>query len=788
MHLSPKARTDTTISAAFQIWMALYALVLAAGFLIASTLNGQTETLTPAKMQSGGLLFQQQNEVRFIEAPSVASHYDLAIAGPIARVKVKQSFHNATNKWQEGLYVFPLPDDAAVDKLRIKIGERIIEGQIQTRKKAKQLYEEAKQAGKKASLIEQQRPNLFTNAIANIGPDETIVVEIEYQQSIAQDKDSFSLRLPLAITPRYSPQSHDTKPVIHQTMPKVGQSGWSNGTNQSANSQPAQAQSTPNKPDILPPQPTRTNKVTITATLDPGFPLASIKSPYHAVVETRTEAGAVKLSLKDETIPADKDFVLTWSAKPGSAPQLGLFRQTSINGDSKNQHSYLLAYITPPYRLAQPTKAAPRDIIFVLDQSGSMSGESIEQAKASLIAALKQLTSQDKFQIIRFNNQMAQLFEASLPANEKNRIKAEKWVQQTIAEGGTEMRPAMKAALADRTPDSDRLRQVIFLTDGAITNEKELFQLIKSGKGRSRIFMVGIGSAPNSYFMSRASEAGQGTFTHIGKIDEVQNKMSALFEKLRTPIASNLAIKLKGAKKATITPAPLPDLYKNQPILIAIRAEDIGKTLTVTGQFNNQPWSLSVDPSKAAKAEGIAKYWARRKVHQLEAERLFSEDHEKIDQDITRLGLDHDLVTRLTSLVAIDKDPSRPKGAELISSTIPLTEPAGSNMAVDPMAMMSAPQASGSMGRKMLTNARPRKQSPALETHKQQEPKAAQDTEQSPEGTSDTTSPIKQESEASLDDHKQDRTDLFNLLTLLGLATLLASGFFLMVHRIRKSR
>ena len=187
VNLSVQPNREPSLSFAFKIWMVLYAMIMAVGILLTSSPQSQAQDLTPSMLQSGSLLFHPSGQQSYIEAPRVMADYAIDIAGPIARVKVQQSFHNATDKWQEGLYVFPLPEDAAVDQLRIKIGDRIIKGEIKTRKKAKQLYEQAKLDGKKASLIEQQRPNIFTNSIANIGPNETIVVEIEYQQAIAQD-------------------------------------------------------------------------------------------------------------------------------------------------------------------------------------------------------------------------------------------------------------------------------------------------------------------------------------------------------------------------------------------------------------------------------------------------------------------------------------------------------------------------------------------------------------------------------------------------------------------------
>ena len=239
------------------------------------------------------------------------------------------------------------------------------------------------------------------------------------------------------------------------------------------------------------------------------------------------------------------------------------------------------------------------------------------------------------------------------------------------------MLPAMQAALNDPNPNAPTLRQVIFLTDGAIGNERELFETVKSEKGRSRIFTVGIGSAPNSFFMSRAAEVGRGTFTQIGDISEVKSRMAELFSQLTSPVATDLQIALEGSKDVEASPSELPDLYKGEPVIVAIKAKELGQTLTLKGRFDDQPWTMSVDITKAAPSQAIDKLWARGKIRQLENERLLSSDTATIDKTIESLGLNHHLVTRLTSLVAVDVTPTRPEGETLDSRKVPLNLPEG---------------------------------------------------------------------------------------------------------------
>ena len=234
--------------------------------------------------------------------------------------------------------------------------------------------------------------------------------------------------------------------------------------------------------------------------------------------------------------------------------------------------------------------------------------------------------------------------------------------------------------LQDHDPNAATLRQVVFLTDGAIGNERQLFEAVKSKKGRSRIFTVGIGSAPNSFFMSRAAEVGRGTFTHIGDISEVKDKMGQLFTQLTSPVATDLEITLENGVAVEASPSALPDLYMGEPVILAIKAKKLGNKLTLKGRFDNQPWSMNVDLTSAAPSNAVDKLWARGKIRQLENERLLSNDVMAIDKAIETLGMKHHLVTRLTSLVAIDVTPERPHGEGLESKKVPLNLPEGWQM------------------------------------------------------------------------------------------------------------
>ena len=307
-----------------------------------------------------------------------------------------------------------------------------------------------------------------------------------------------------------------------------------------------------------------------------------------------------------------------------------------------------------------------------------MGGTSIVQAKASLIYALSRLQPGDRFNVIRFDHTLDVLFPNSVPAHASRLGKATSFVNALEAAGGTEMVPAMRAALTDTADgNTNHVRQVVFLTDGAIGNEQQLFETITAMRGRSRIFMVGIGSAPNTYLMTRAAELGRGAFTHIGSVDQVEERMRDLFAKLEDPAVTGLTVKFSDAM-AEITPAVIPDLYRNEPLVLAARLDKLAGSVEIKGHIGDRPWIVTLPLANAAEGKGLSKLWARRKIIDAEIARTTRQlSPEEADKTIVALALEHQLVSRVTSLVAVDETPSRPEGEPLKLTELPLNLPAG---------------------------------------------------------------------------------------------------------------
>lgn len=611
-------------------------------------------------VESGTLLFRSENHGQYTSALTLSTDIKIDVTGPILRATVTQKFRNDSDEWVEGVYAFPLPTDSAVDGLKLRIGDRFIEGQVKEREAARKTYERAKAEGRKASLIEQQRPNLFTNEVANIGPGEIIIAQIAFQQALTPKDGAYRLRMPLVVAPRYNPQ-----PVVQ--MVNFGEGGW-------AINDPVPDREKIESP-ILDPRETEgiQNPVTLKVSLDAGFPLAKISSPHHPVkIERDEQTATVTL---DGPAPANRDFELIWKAKPLIEPTAALFKE-DIGGEE-----YLLAFVTPPEIADITKKPQPREVIFVLDVSGSMAGTSIRQARDALEMAVERLRPEDRFNVITFSNDFEMFHRAPVHATPGAVKSAVRRIRRLEADGGTNMGPALSVALQDNAADRSALRQIIFLTDGAVGNETFLFTLIDKALGRSRLFTVGIGSAPNSYFMSRAAEMGRGAQVTISDLSQVHEQMTALFAKIETPAMTNLSAAFPDGVEAEFWPNPLPDVYAGEPVALTIKSPATSGILTLSGDRGDEQWSVDLPLAKAGTRAGIGKLWARSKIRATEGQRnkagASQAQREQADETILQTALTHGLVSRRTSLVAVDVEVSRPKGVELASVDVPLNLPAG---------------------------------------------------------------------------------------------------------------
>lgn len=608
-----------------------------------SLTTGVVPTMGMNDVSQGALLFKSHQQGRFTPAPLLKTDVQIAVTGIIARTTVTQEFTNPSRKkgdWLEGVYVFPLPETAAVDHLRMHVGERIIEGLIKERTQAAKIHDHAKKEGKRTSLVEQERPNIFTTSVANIGPGEHITVEIEYQETVRYDSGHFQLRFPMAVGQRYIPGT----PVIVEQEPPRG-----TGTMRDTDRVPDASRVTP---PVQPPGRGSINPLSLALTLKPGFPLSKVESAYHPIVVIPDGDGGYQISLKEDAVPADRDFQLVWSPAPRTESVATIFTE------QKNGDTYALLMLVPPSEHDDTAAGIPRDLTFIIDTSGSMAGPSIAQAKSSLTAALTRLTARDRFNIIQFNNTVRSLFLSPEPVTPASIRKAIRYTERLSADGGTEIVSALRQAL--KSPlDKTRIQQMVLLTDGQVGNEEELFELLHLRLGTKRLFTIGIGSTPNSHLMRKTAALGRGTFTHIGNVTEVKDKLDVLFKTLERPAVHDIAFDASWSGVEQYPPQ-IADLYEGEPIVIAFKAGSLPQQARLTGSAGGQAWSLPVSFKAASAGAGVSVYWAREKISALMDETYQGAVEDAIRKAVLDVALAHHLVSKYTSLVAVDVTPARP--------------------------------------------------------------------------------------------------------------------------------
>lgn len=626
--------------------------------VLARTVQATVPSPQQADVVRSELIMIGADKDKLFRAPLQSTEVEIFVSGPVVRARVRQTYYNPFDEWMEGIYVYPLPEKSAVDRLTMVIGERKIQGVIKEKETARRTYERARQAGQRASLVSQERPNIFTTEVANIGPKEKIVIEIEYQEVLKFDGSAFALRFPMVVRPRFNPG----EPIAGR--PPSG-SGWSFDTDEV----PDGSRITP---PILDPEAGSINPVRITVFLEAGFPLAEVVSSYHPIEVIREGNGKAEVRLKDGEVPADRDFVLRWSPQPGKAPIAGVFSQV-IDGQA-----YHLIMIVPPSVVStQEVKIhIPRELVYIIDVSGSMAGEAIREAKAALEYSLDRLRPGDRFNIIAFSNDARALWPDARPFSDTAIAEAKGFIQALEANGGTNMASALQIALNGRS-DLEHLRQIIFITDGAVGNEEALFRMIHQGLGDSRLFTVGISAAPNSFFMSEAAEIGRGTYTFIGAMGEVEDHMDALFKQISSPILTDIEVVWPAGIEAVAYPDPIPDLYAGDPVIFTARTPvGVQGRIEVKGRAAGASWSRTVTIDVADRA-GVASLWARAKILEITraARRDYSSGSPEFKAAVVAVALKHQLVSQYTSLVAVDPEIARPATEKLIKGPVPTNLP-----------------------------------------------------------------------------------------------------------------
>jgi Ca-activated chloride channel family protein len=571
-----------------------------------------------AAAESPGALVVDRGGGDMVAMPLERTKVSIEVSACVARATVEQTFRNPFEDPVEAVYTFPLGDRAAVDDFEMVVGDRVVRGEIRRREEARDEYERARGEGYQAALLEQERPNLFTQSVANLLPGEPIVVRLRTVETLAYERGTYRLTFPLVVGPRYVPDGGGV-PDAQRVSPPVLAPGMRSG-----------------------------NDVEIAVSIDAGVPIGTVESPSHRIGVARQGAGRATAALADaDTIP-NKDFLLRWSVA-SEDPAVGvLAHRDGIDG--------FFTLLVQPKAEVSAVEAAPKEITFVVDTSGSMQGVPIEASKRFIQQALRELGPKDTFNLVRFAGDNTIWSKQPRPSTRADVEEAIAWLSNLRGSGGTEILAAMRAAFA-RPADPNRLRIVIFATDGYVGNEAEILGAIGGVLGEARIFCVGIGSSVNHYLLDRMADLGRGAYVFVRPDENADDALAALRSWVTRPYVTDLEVDWGGLPVADAMPAKPRDLFSGQTLTIVGRYVGAASgDVVVRGKLGGVRWErrLRVDlPERAARHEALGSLWARRRVEGLMLE---SPDAvpDSIRAEVTALALEHRILTAYTSFLAVD--------------------------------------------------------------------------------------------------------------------------------------
>ena len=602
-------------------------------------------------IKEGTLLSESETEGYYNILPNLHTNVHIDVSGMVSNTTVDQIFTNNSVEPIEAVYVFPLPPNAAVNNMTMIINDRLIQGTIKEKIEAEKIYKKAKEEGKRASLTVQERPNIFTNSVSNIMPGDTVIVRINYVNEIKYEKGMFSFRHPMVVAPRY---------ITGNTVTGYSGTGWAFDTD----IVPDASRITP---PVLKSDERSKNSISLSVNLDIGLDVERIESPSHNIKINKKIEGLYDIELdKKKNIP-NKDFVLEYTVKRGAEPKAALF----VN--SVNDENYFMLMAMPPNENFNQETNIPKDMIFVIDVSGSMTGASIEQAKNSLIYAINNLKETDGFNVVPFSSGFTSLNPTIMAANAKNKKLAIEYIKTLHADGGTEAAPPLEFAM-NINSNENKLKLIVFITDGSLGHEQHVINLVKNNLGNSRLFSIGIGSAPNSHLLEKISREGRGTFTYISNISQVSSKVEKLFKKIEMPVLSNINFKLDG--KSEIYPNPIPDLFLDEPLIVFGKVDSLAQlSAEFSGKNGNGYFKidLPLDLTRSQSNLSIGAIWARKKIAGYMDEWHLGD--KSVKQKIIDIALDHNLVSKFTSFVAVEHKIVNPSDiAQMVPIPINLPE------------------------------------------------------------------------------------------------------------------
>lgn len=614
-------------------------------------------SISSCELPSGGLMAFREG-VKLGPFTLERTEVKADVSGAFASVEVSQVYANPGDTRLEAVYVFPLPEDAAVTDMYMRISSRVITSEVQEREQARKTYEAARSSGQATALLEQERPNIFTQSVANIPPGERVFIQIKYVHALKYDEGRYRFVFPMVVGPRYIPGAMKEGPDSGL--------GWSADTHRA----PDASRITPHP--LLPGERSG-HDIQVRVQLHGGLPIRDLTSVSHPVSVVRRGQAEASVSLRPfDTVP-NKDFVLEWGLRAPKPDLAVLAHRKGPKGDG-----YLLLLVQPQPKPASE-EITPKEMVFVVDTSGSMSGEPIAKVKEAMRKAIAGMNPSDSFQIIRFDQKASQFSPLPLPNTPENIRAGLSYINNFQGAGGTEMLEGIKAAL-DYPEDPKRRRIVFFMTDGYIGNDDEIVREAEKRLRGARLFSFGVGSSVNRYLLDRLAQVGRG-FTQYVRHDEDSTKAVELFYKrIRNPLLMDPAIDWGGLPVTGVYPPVLPDLFDHQPLLVFARYTGAGSgTVRLTGRYAGRKFerSLALElPGERAASPQLRPLWARRQVEALMLEQVRGEKPE-VKAAVLALGLEHKLMTAYTSFVAVERVIRQDVSLPLTKVLVPVEMPEG---------------------------------------------------------------------------------------------------------------
>jgi Ca-activated chloride channel family protein len=576
------------------------------------------------------------------------------ISGYLAQTVVEQTYENPYTRTIEAVYVFPLPSLGAVNDFVMEVGDHKIVGIVRPREEAERIYRDARARGQTASLLSQERPNIFTESVANIEPGGEVKIRLTYFERLEYERGGYEWVFPMVVGPRYIPgvpesqADDDSGPTANSQQPTAPSGrGWAEPTDQVPDADRI-------TPPVLPPGLRSGHDIALTVTVDAGLPIHNLDSVNHEVeIEEPSDVRhVVKLAAAD-SVP-NRDFVLRWKVD-GAETQFGVLAHKDDAG------GFLTLMMQPPLA-PDDDQVTPREITFILDVSGSMMGLPVDTSKAVVTRALDHLRPDDRFNIFLYASGDAQLWSTPRRGTAENLAEAREFLRRLEGSGGTEMLPGLRRAL-QAEHDAKVLQMYVLLTDGFVGNEDAILQAVRSERGEARFFAFGIGGSVNRYLIDGIGEFGGGAAEVVLPRDEGHAEQAArrMFELIDSPVLVDVSIDWNGLPVADVYPSKLPDLFAGQTIaLVARYTAAASGTAYVEARVGSQHVRLPVAvelPGTAEDNAALAPLWARWRIEDL-AEEMMTADaaaKEELEQQVTDLAVEFRLVSAYTSFVAVDE-------------------------------------------------------------------------------------------------------------------------------------